>query len=59
MTKITEEDREAAQNLYREVFVILGTVNETEKTLSRVKNEATELLDKLEPIVGKRDGNEA
>jgi len=51
MVKITEEDKQKAQDSYREAFVVLGTINEMEKTLSRIKNEVTELLEKLEPIV--------
>lgn len=57
MAKITEEDREKAKDLHREAFMVLTDVNEIEKTLSRVKNEATELRDKCTAIIDSRNGN--
>jgi len=59
MAKLTKEDREKAQQLMREVVVVLGDVNEVEKTLSRVKNEATELYEKLDTVLNTNGSNKA
>lgn len=58
MSLVSEKDKEEAQDLYREVFVVIGSINEAEKTLSRLKNEATELLEKLTPLIDRQNGNE-
>lgn len=58
MAAITDEDKEKAKDLHREAFMILTDVNEIEKTLSRVKNEATELRDKYAAIIDSKNGNE-
>jgi len=59
MSKLTEADREKAQELMREVVIVLGNVNEEEKTLSRIKNEATEIYEKLDTILDEEiDGSE-
>lgn len=59
MGKLTEADREKAQELMREVVVILGSVNEVEKTLSRVRNETTELYKKLDIVLNEKVGDES
>jgi len=59
MSRLTEADREKTQELMREVVIVLGNVNETEKTLSRIKNEATEVYEKLDTILDEEiDGSE-
>lgn len=57
MAKITEEDKEKAKDLHREAFIVLSDVNAIEKTLSRIKNEATELRDKCASIIDSKNGN--
>ena len=59
MSKLTEADREKAQELMREVVTVLGDVNEMEKTCSRIKNETTEIYEKLDTILDEEiDGSE-
>lgn len=58
MAKLTEEDRAKIQDLYRENLIVLGDVNEIEKTLSRIKNEATELAEKLDTLLNDENGSE-
>lgn len=44
---MNKTDRKKAQQLLQEVLVVLSDVNEIEKTLSRIKNQTTELYTKL------------
>lgn len=57
MAKLTEEVRAKVQDLYRENLVVLGDVNAIEKTLSRIKNEATELVEKLDTLLDDENGS--
>lgn len=57
MLEITEDDKLKVKDLRREAFLILSDVNEMEITFSRIKNEATELIDKCSKILNKEDGN--
>lgn len=42
------EDRERFQDLMRDLLVMIGDLNDLEKTFSRVRNETQELYNKLD-----------
>ena len=55
--KLTEDDKLKIKDLYREAFLVLSDVNRIETTLSRIKNEATELTNKCLKILAEENGH--
>ncbi len=45
-----KENREESQKLMGELMVFMSDFNEIEKTFSRIRNEFTELYEKLDKI---------
>lgn len=48
--KITKEDRIKAQQLLREVLLILSDANDVEERLSHVREESTKLYKRLDDM---------
>lgn len=52
---VTEEDKEKALGLIRQAVVLREDLHDLEKTLSRIRNESGELIEKLGEV---RDANQ-
>jgi len=53
MNQALEILREKINDKAREILNLLGTVNEMEKTVSRLKSELTEMYEKLDDTLDK------
>lgn len=53
--KIIKEDRQAAQKLIQEVFMVLSDVAAIEERLNQIRNHVAELYKKLDDIADGED----